>query len=148
VPELLQTEAERDPSDLGQRNALAARAAMPVEEVKVRWLEELRNPQAVTSLARQRAVMSELFPASQTDLQLKLLGRTLEAIPELSRKGDIYFLSSYASSLLTPMCREESTAMLQETLDTQGATLDPTTLRFLRVAHQADAECAALRSVQ
>jgi aminopeptidase N len=148
VPELLQTEAERDPSDLGQRNALAARAAMPVEEVKVRWLEELRNPQAVTSLARQRAVMSELFPASQTDLQLKLLGRTLEAIPELSRKGDIYFLSSYASSLLTPMCREESTAMLQETLDTQGATLDPTTLRFLREAHQADAECAALRSVQ
>jgi hypothetical protein len=46
------------------------------------------------------------------------------------------------------MCREESTAMLQETLDTQGATLDPTTLRFLREAHQADAECAALRSVQ
>jgi aminopeptidase N len=148
APELLQAEAERDPSDFGQRRLLAARAAMPNEVVKERWLDELRNPQTVTSLQRQRAVMSELFPASQTDLQLKLLGKTLGAIPELSRQGNIYFLSSYANSLLRPMCREESTAMLQETLDAHGATLDPTTLRFLREAHQADVECATLRSVQ
>jgi len=139
---------ERDPSDFGKKSLLSARAAMPVEAVKERWLAELRSPHSVRGLAGQRAVMSELFPASQTDLQLRLLDEILGALPELSRERDAYFLSSYTQALLTPMCRPESVAKIEATLDTDGDRLDATTLRFLREAHQADAECLALRAAQ
>jgi hypothetical protein len=91
--------------------------------------------------------MGALFPASQTHLQAQLLDPILAAIPRLSG-GDLYFLRHYTTSLLTPMCTMETAAKMQSALDAYGARLDDTTLRFLREAHQADAECAALRNAQ
>ena len=143
----LSTKAELDSSDYGQRQLLAVQAAVPELQAKSRWLDELQDSQSVTSLAKRRAVMGALFPATQTELQAELLDQILEAIPELSG-GDLYFLRHYMTRLLTPMCRLETAEKLQGALDAYGAALDPTILRFLREAHQADAECAALRSMQ
>jgi hypothetical protein len=127
---------------------LAARAAAPTLENKVHWVAELQNPQELTSLAKQRAVMSSLFPATQTDLQLQVLEKILAALPDLSSNADQYFLTSYTSALLTPMCRRDTSALMRATLDEFGAQLNPTTTRFLREAHQADVECEALRAAQ
>jgi aminopeptidase N len=148
IAELLAAESERDPSDLGQRNLLTAQAAAPNAANKEHWVDELQSPQAITNLARQRAVMYGLFPASQADLQLELLTKILSSLPQMSRDADQYFLRSYASILLTPMCRSESNALMQATLDEFGGELNPTALRFLREAHQADVECQALRMAQ
>jgi aminopeptidase N len=145
---LLEEELSRDPSDFGERRALSVRAAAPDAAVKERWLAELQNPQSTTGLARQRAVMAELFPATQTDLQLGLLDKILSALPEMSRNVDPYFLSSYTSSLLQPMCQPQSTALMQTALDDYAEQLNPTTLRFLREAHQADNACLSLRATQ
>jgi aminopeptidase N len=147
TPEQLEDQAELDSSDYGQRQLLAVQAAVPELQAKSRWLDELQDSQSVTSLAKRRAVMGALFPATQTELQAELLDQILEAIPELSG-GDLYFLRHYMTRLLTPMCRLETAEKLQGALDAYGAALDPTILRFLREAHQADAECAALRSMQ
>jgi hypothetical protein len=46
------------------------------------------------------------------------------------------------------MCTTESSALMQATLDEFGEELHPTVLKYLREAHQADVECAALRAVQ
>jgi hypothetical protein len=92
--------------------------------------------------------MAGLFPASQTALQLESLTQVLEALPELSKTADPYFLSSYTSVLLTPMCRPESVAQLRSALDEQADRLNSTALLFLREARQADRECLALRPVQ
>jgi hypothetical protein len=96
--------------------------------------------------------MAGLFPANQTALQLESLDQVLEALPELSKTADPYFLSSYTSVLLTPMCRPESVAQLQSALDDsmngRADRLNSTALRFLREAHQADRECLALRPAQ
>lgn len=148
IAELLEAENSRDSSDFGERRLLSARAAAPNTAIKERWLDELQNPQSVTGLARQRSVMEELFPATQTNLQLALLDKILGALPELSRNGDPYFLFSYTLSLLQPMCQAESTARMQAALDEYAGQLNPTTLRFLREAHQADAECLSLRGRQ
>jgi len=148
IAELLEAENSRDSSDFGERRLLSARAAAPNTAIKERWLDELQNPQSVTGLARQRSVMAELFPATQTNLQLALLDKILGALPELSRNGDPYFLFSYTLSLLQPMCQAESTARMQAALDEYAGQLNPTTLRFLREAHQADAECLSLRGRQ
>jgi len=148
IEALLDAEIKRDPSNFGERSVLSARAAAPSTANKAFWVDELQNPHSLNNLARQRAVMGALFPATQTELQLDLLVKILGALPQMSRDADVYFLSSYATSLLTPMCREESTALMQATLDEFGDELNPTALRFLREAHQADAECQELRAAQ
>jgi hypothetical protein len=148
IAELLAAESARDPSDFGQRSLLAAKAAAPGLENKASWVGELQNPRQLTSLARQRAVIFNLFPATQTDLQLEVLEKILSALPGMSKHADPYFLKSYTAALLTPMCRRESSAMMQAALDEYGEQLNPTTMRFLREAHQADVECQALRAAQ
>jgi aminopeptidase N len=150
--EMLALERSSDTSDFGAKSALTAAAARPDPANKAAWLSELQNPETVTGLSRQRAVMAGLFPANQTALQLESLNQVLEALPELSKTADPYFLSSYTSVLLTPMCRPESVAQLQSALDDsmnrRADRLNSTALRFLREAHQADRECLALRPVQ
>jgi len=148
IEALLDAEIKRDPSNFGERSVLSARAAAPSAANKAFWVDELQNPHSLNNLARQRAVMGALFPATQTDLQLDLLVKILGALPQMSRDADTYFLSSYTQSLLTPMCQAESTALMQTTLDEYGDELNPTALRFLREAHQADAECLSLRAAQ
>jgi aminopeptidase N len=145
---LLEAESARDPSDAGTKSLLTARAAEPDAAVKTHWLDELQNPRSVTGLARQRAVMAGLFPSNQTALQLELLGSVLDVLPDMSSTADPYFLSSYVSELLTPVCRAESSALMQAALDEQADRLNSTALRFLREAHQADGECLLLRGVQ
>jgi len=147
IEALLQAEIESDSSDYGQRQLLSARAAAPDPANKMFWVNELQSPDVLTSLARQRAVMNQLFPAIQTDLQLEVLPQLLSSLPRMSRDADPYFLTSY-TGLLTPMCRRESNAMMQATLDEYGEQLNPTALRFLREAHQQDVECEALRAAQ
>jgi len=145
---LLAAERAGDPSDFGTKRLLTARAAAPDAANKAGWLAELQTPAKITGLDGQRAVMDGLFPATQTQFQLALLGDILAALPGLAGQRESYFLSSYTETLLQPMCREESVALMQAALDEHGAQLDATTLRFLREAHQADEECLALRSVQ
>jgi aminopeptidase N len=148
IAKLLEEELSRDPSDFGARSALSVRAAVPDAAVKERWLAELQNPQSTTGLARQRAVMHELFPANQTNLQLEVLPIILGALPQMSVYADPYFMRTYTESLLTPMCQPESTALMQAALDDYAGQLNPTTLRFLREAHQADMECLSIRAAQ
>jgi aminopeptidase N len=148
VADLLAAEIERDPSDLGQRKLLGARASAPSLANKEKWIAELQAPEELTSFARQQAVISNLFPATQTDLQLQVLEKILSALPEMSKTADSYFLTSYTAGLLTPICRPESSALMQATLEQYGEQLNPTATRFLREAHQADMECLALRAAQ
>ena len=127
IAKLLEEELSRDPSDFGARSALSVRAAVPDAAVKERWLAELQNPQSTTSLARQRAVMHELFPANQTNLQLEVLPIILGALPQMSAYADPYFMRTYTESLLTPMCQPESTAQLKSAaLDNYAGQLNPT----------------------
>ena len=148
IADLLAAEIERDPSDYGQRSLLAARAAAPDRANKDKWVDELQAPRELTSFARQRAVISNLFPATQTDLQIDVLEKILSSLPDMSKDADSYFLTSYTTALLAPMCRPESSALMQATLDEYGEHLNPTATRFLREAHQADVECQALRAAQ
>jgi len=152
IAKLLEEELSRDPSDFGARRALrralSVRAAVPDAAVKERWITELQNPQSTTSLARQRAVMHELFPANQTNLQLEILPIILGALPQMSPYADPYFMRTYTESLLTPMCRPESNALLKSAVDDYAGQLNPTALRFLREAHQADVECLSIRAAQ
>ncbi|MBT8077867.1 MAG: aminopeptidase N, partial [Gammaproteobacteria bacterium] len=148
IEALLRAESGIDKSDFAAKSLLAARAARPDLTIKASLLAALQESETLTGLANQRAVMSSMFPPHQTALHLDLLDDVLDALPGLSQSADPYFLSSYVSSLLAPICRRESSDRMQQALDDFGERLDSTSLRFLREAQQADQECAALRPMQ
>jgi aminopeptidase N len=139
---LINDERERDPSDLGQKLAIAADAARPQASSKDHWLKEVINPDSDLGLARQRYAMGSLFPANQTGLQQQQLDRILQSLTLLSDR-DPYFLSSYVTDLLQPICTSESVAAIATALE--SGNLNSTIDLFLREAHQADAECLDLR---
>ena len=139
---LLNTERERDPSDQGQKYAIAADASRPEASIKAFWLEQVADQGSELGLAKQRYAIDALFPANQTGLQAELLGSVLQSLPGLSDR-DPYFTSSYVSGLLRPVCTEESVAAIAAALERGG--LNTTSELFMREAHQADAECLALR---
>ena len=148
IDALLEAELASDDSDFGVKSALTARAARPDKAQKKKWLAELQHPEILTGLSRQRAVMEGMFPPNQTSLQLEMLGGILASLPGLSHTADPYFMSSYVTLLLQPMCVPDSVAMMRNALDENADQLDSTALRFLREAQQADTECLGLRSAQ
>ncbi len=140
--QLIGAESERDPSDLGRKYAISASAAQPHSATKQHWLQELVNPESEFGLAKQRAAISTLFPSNQTSLQAEQLQQILDSLPSLSNQ-DPYFISSYVSSLLRPVCTTDSVAAMASALKKGG--MNSTTELFLREAHQADTECMKLR---
>ena len=139
---LINDERERDPSDLGQKLAIAADAVKPDANIKEHWLKEITDPESKLGLARQRYAMKALFPASQTGLQQQQLDRILQSLPMLSDR-DPYFLSHFVRGLLQPICSNESVAAIAAALE--NGDLSSTTKLFLLEAHQADTECLSLR---
>ena len=141
----IDAELARNDADFARKLALTARAAIPDADAKSRWLRELTAPNQIRGLSWQRALMSGLFPAAQTDLQLRHLGQILDSLPQLSTQRDPYFMSSYVRTLLQPTCKSQGVEEIAAFLSVDGSRLDATTLRFTREALQADQECLALR---
>lgn len=139
---LLNRERERDPSDQGQKYAIAADAGRPDASIKEYWLKQVIDPDSNMGLAKQRYAIYALFPASQTSLQAEQLDAILQSLPGLSDR-DPYFMSSYVEGLLGSVCTTESVAATAAALEKGG--LDSTSELFLREAHQADTECLRLR---
>jgi aminopeptidase N len=65
--ELIARELERDPTDAGQRQAAAARAAQPLEQAK-RWAWEAVIHDATPSLATKRAIAGSFHQVDQQEL--------------------------------------------------------------------------------
>ena len=139
---LLSSERERDPSDQGQKFAIAADASRPDSSVKQHWIKQVTDPESELGLAKQRYAIGALFPENQTGIQAEQLDTILQSLPGLSDR-DPYFLSSYVSGLLRPMCTSESVAAMASALEKGG--LNSTAELFLREAHQADTACLSLR---
>ena len=145
VEEQIVTELKTDPSDRGEKMAIAARAAQPDLGIKLDWLEEIQNPKSTMGLAEKRFAIYNLVPPNQALLGLKLLEEILSPLNELSQHSDHYFISHYVRGLLGNTCRSEGVNKMAIHLD-EPEGLSSTALRFLREAHQADSECAALRT--
>ncbi|MCZ6644237.1 MAG: ERAP1-like C-terminal domain-containing protein, partial [Gammaproteobacteria bacterium] len=145
VEEQIVTELKTDPSDRGEKMAIAARATQPDLGVKRNWLAEIQNPDSTMGLAEKRFAIYNLVPPNQTSLGLTLIEDILNPLNELSQHSDHYFISHYVRGLLGNTCHSEGVNKMAVHLETPER-LSSTALRFLREAHQADSECAALRA--
>ena len=137
------SELKKDPSDLGKKMAIAAEAARPELTIKNKWLAIFHDPASSESFAKQRFAMNALFPSHQTKLQTQVLDDILEALTELSKDRDAYYLSSYTSAMLRGLCDKESVTKMASVLQAEE-DLHPTVVKFLREAHQSTQQCIEL----
>ncbi|MBI3296711.1 MAG: aminopeptidase N [Elusimicrobia bacterium] len=141
---LVLAELQRDPSDLGAKSALTARAARA--DGKRAWFDRLSDPKSADTLGEQRAIIARFFPPAQKALRGEFLGPFLETLPALlAAKGDD-FLDDYTRAMIPTTCSKQSVAALEGFL-AKTPPANPVVLRALRDARQEDARCVKVRAL-
>lgn len=140
---LTKKEIQRDGSDRGKLEALAANAARPNSKNKSKWLDQITAIDGKYRLAEISSVMRHLFPSSQNQLTEEFGEQMLAALPELAKRKDERFLSRYTKSLNSASCTPSSETRLKKAIEKYKA-LPPTVSKALRIAHQNDGRCIAI----
>ena len=143
---LLAAEQERDPSDLGRRQALAAQAARPDPEQQGRIVELLLDPEADLTVADARAYAQGLFPEHQHALQLEIVGGVLNRLQAVSDALDPGRMRAATRGLLGPICDAGYLEELSRAIGRAG-TLHPSLRKSLLDARFEVRRCLAIGDV-
>ncbi len=142
---LIAAELKRDPSDLGVKSAITARAARPDLESKRAWFAKIVDPASKASLGEQRAAMSSFYPRTQLELRARFVEPFVKTLPELDALKDSDFLDEYTRAMLPSLCTPESAAMFAGLLSGHPPT-KPIVERALRDARQEGERCVRIRA--
>lgn len=140
----VEREAERDPSDRGQRARLRCETSAPKPEVKhAAW--ERFNGEGYGTLKMTEAAMSGFLWSKQRDLLEPYVEKFFEQVPEIVRTKDREYYSSYFGALF-PGYRVEREILerSKRLLEEVGDEL-PTLARMLREANDDLARAIACR---
>jgi len=142
--ERVQREAERDPSDRGQRARLRCETSVPDPAVKQAAWERF-NGEGYGTLKMTEAAMSGFLWSKQRDLLEPYVEKFFEQVPEIVRTKDREYYSSYFAALF-PSYRVEREILerSKRLLDEVGDEL-PTLARMLREANDDLARAIACR---
>lgn len=144
VRPLVQQELKRDNSSRAQKNLLSIEAAMPDRQKKRQMFQRLLSDDALT-LAEQRSIMWNLFPAWQESMKKEIADLFYVSLESLAKKQHDIFLYSFASNLAPLYCQPTGSERLKVYLKEKAATLNPVVLKNLRVALQEDLRCQNIR---
>jgi aminopeptidase N len=122
--ELLESEFENDPSDIGNNMYLAAQAIRPDGDTKSSWVNTLTTDPQAYKLATMRAIMGRLFPAGQNTYRELYLSTLLSAIPSLTSQGNTAYLMDYMDTLPFHYCSLDSLELLNNAIDSLDADTD------------------------
>ena len=140
----LESEKARDPSDSGQRYALAALAARPDEKAKAAsWstaIEAVGLP-----IARRRAILGNIFPPWQDEWRDRYSERFFTELKARSQTAAPEYLDALLRAAPTT-CTKKSQTDLEEFYRSRGADLSPSAKKPLRIALQENARCLNLRA--
>ena len=129
-----------------QKAHIAAQSAAPDLNNKQAWQAEIQDQQSELELAKLRAAMSYLYPASQVEFRQALLAKSLEKLAELDAVKDQQFLRFYNAYLVRGYCSADSNALLEKGLENnQDASLGTT--KSLKIALQEDQRCMAMKAL-
>jgi aminopeptidase N len=144
---LLANEIARDPSDLGQRRALRARAAQADVAQKRANIERLLDPGSNLTLADARSLAGGLFPIEQNRLRRQFTDFALEQLPIASRTRPPEFLSFYVGALLGTVCEQDYLDRLDGALE-ESAGLNAVLVHDLKDARFEVARCLRIAARQ
>lgn len=143
---LIVAETKRDPSDLGVKSAITARAARPDYETKSAWFSRIIDSGSKASLGEQRAAMQSFYPRSQRDLRVRFVEPFFKTLAELTARQDGDFLDDYVRAMLPALCTPESAAAFGDYVKKTPPS-KPVVLRALRDAHQEETRCVKIRAL-
>ena len=130
----IKTEAERDPSDRGQRAQIRAQVSVPSATVKAEAWEKI-NGDGYGSLYLTNAAMSGFNWTHQRDLLSEYVARFFEGLPGIFKTRDREFASDYLRALFPGyLVNDVVLGQSQAVLASHGEEL-PVLARMLREAN-------------
>lgn len=148
IEKLIQAETEKDPSDLGEKSALLARASIPDPVQKKKWLEEVsqRTPES-PSLAKEREVMRVFQVLGQETMVSDSVSTYFEALPKIalsSKIEDQQYSVWYGRLMFPSLCDPKIVQKTTETLN-QYPSLPSSVIRYLKIHRQEEERCIRSR---
>ncbi len=142
--ELIEQELQRDNSDSGQKQAIAAKAASPDPKVKAYWVAEFASDTPEYPFPLQRYAMGALFPSNQGDLAEQYADQLIESLADIDKRKPPTFMRTYVYSLVLDVCTEKNLKRLEKaSKNTEG--LSEIARRGLLYAQHSTKECLKVR---
>lgn len=147
---LIDAELKRDPTDMGQKAAARAEAAIPTPENKKKWLAELMTPlhedtRAAASVAKLRDAADAFQSIDHEELISESVDPYFEAIPELDHLAESPYAPYFARRLYPSLCTQEIVDKTTAALDAHPE-LPAEVIKTLKVRRQEEERCIRARA--
>ena len=141
---LRERETKKDTSEKGAQFSLASLVAEPQKSIKDKWFKKITALDGTLSLARQKAVMSHLFPSTQDHFR-ELYGKAFfKHLVKLSPHKEPHFLSHYTQQLIPAVGAPSSVHQIKSFIRSHQY-LPPIVMKRLKVACQEDERSVNIR---
>ena len=141
---LITIEANKDQSEKGKKNALAAQVVFPKKEIKSKWLEAIFQKNNTYSLAEKKTVLRYLFPQQQTNLRETFFHRLYDFMPEVLKTEENEFIEAYGHRLAPLTCEPYPYVNLVSYMD-KTTSLGPVLKKSLQMNLDEDKRCLDIR---
>lgn len=146
APRLLESLKKKDPSDRGQRQALAAEAIQPDLSVKQKWVETLAQPKPSLPFAQARAVLGALFPVEQSGLAKRFENDFYTYLKANGASEDEIYVGAFADSAAPLNCQADGSKRMKSFLD-ENSGFTPSIVKSLKVSVEEDERCQRIRAM-
>jgi aminopeptidase N len=150
APEIQQTialELKKDPTDMGQKAAIAAESAIPDASVKKKWFDLLLQPTATLPVSKLRVAMRSFHVLGQENLSRPFAQAYFESIPKMNlstsdEKEEA--LKNFAQNMFPALCDPENIRQTSALLEAHPE-LPATVIKSLKINRQEEERCIRAR---
>jgi aminopeptidase N len=141
-------ELERDPTDMGEKAAIAAEASLPSPEIKAAWrarIEAVPGPERLAD-ADLRVAMGSYHLLGQEELSQQALDWYFATLPSFAATRAEDLVEDFSSAMFPALCDERLIARVDRLL-ASGTKLPAAAAKNLRVARQEEERCIRARKL-
>jgi aminopeptidase N len=143
VQEAIAAELLKDPTDMGQKEAIAAEAMIPHAESKKTWLTQVSQPNGALPLAKLREAMNHYQVLGQEEFIQASADTYFEKLPQLAfskKLQDQEHSKWFAEGMFPSLCNSE---IVKRTTDLLNAypKLPASVIKTLNIQRQEEERC-------
>lgn len=143
--EVFESARKSDPSDRGQKWALAAEAVVPQASVKEKWIQEFTKKDTQRSLADSQAVMYGLFPLEQLELKAKYEPLFYDYLAKNKKSEEEGRVRTVVFGLLPLRCEGAASGKLKSRLESEKE-MNHSLLIAMKKSIEEDERCQRIRA--
>ena len=147
--ERIAAELAKDPTDMGEKAAIAAEASLPSAEIKATWrarMEAADGPERRDD-ADLREAMAYYHQLGQEELSELAVDWYFATLPTFAATRAEDLVEDFSGAMFPALCDEEIVARVDELL-ASGAKLPAAVTKSLRVSRQEEERCIRARGHQ